>query len=99
MLARDGKMAFALDKDDAPLFHRALQNAEREINLVHTMQDMGLSLEQMTALSPTVHRLATDNFQLNIADFFDNRYDDAQFGEMLSLVNDYLAQSPAERYG
>ncbi|MBR7083631.1 MAG: hypothetical protein IKI37_00380, partial [Oscillospiraceae bacterium] len=97
-VARDGKMAFALDKDDAPLFHRALQNAEREINLVHTMQDMGLSLEQMTALSPTVHRLATDNFQLNIADFFDNRYDDAQFGEMLSLVNDYLSQSPAERF-
>ena len=98
-VARDGKMAFALDKDDAFAFHRALQNAEREVNLVHTMQDMGLSMEQMVALSPTVHRLAADNFQLNIADFFDNRYDDAQFGEMLSLVNSYLSQSPVKRFG
>ncbi len=98
-VARDGKIAFALDKDDAPVFHRALQNAEREVNLVHTMQDMGLSVEQMVALSPTVHRLAADDIQLNIAYFFDNHYDDVQFGEMLSLVNAYLSQSPAERYG
>lgn len=27
------------------------------------------------------------------------RYDEAQFGEMLSLVNAYIAQAPAERYG
>ncbi|MFR0782184.1 MAG: hypothetical protein ACLSHP_04285 [Coprococcus sp.] len=33
------------------------------------------------------------------ADFFDRRYDEAQFGEMLSLVQAYLAQAPAERYG
>lgn len=37
-VARDGKVAFALDKDDAPNFHRALQSAEREVNLVHTIQ-------------------------------------------------------------
>ena len=98
-VARDGKVAFALDKDDAPNFHRALQSAEREVNLVHTMQDMGLSMEQMVALSPVLHRLATDDIQLNIADFFDNRYDDQQFGEMLSLINAYISQSPAERYG
>ena len=66
---------------------------------MHTMQDMGLSVEQMVALSPVLHRLAADDIQLNIVDFFDNRYDDAQFGEMLSLVNAYISQSPAERYG
>ena len=37
--------------------------------------------------------------QLDLADFFDSRYDEAQFGEMLSLVNAYIAQAPAERYG
>ena len=98
-VARDGKVAFALDKNDAPNFHRALQSAEREVNLVHNMQDMGLSMEQMVALSPVLHRVAVDDIQLNIADFFDNLYDDAQFGEMLSLVNAYISQSPAERYG
>ena len=98
-VARDGKVAFALDKNDAPNFHRALQSAEREVNLVHNMQDMGLSMEQMVALSPVLHRVAVDDIQLNIADFFDNLYDDAQFGEMLSLVNAYISQSSAERYG
>ena len=98
-VARDGKVAFALDKDDAPNFHRALQSAEREVNLVHTMQDMGLSMEQMVALSPVLHRVAVDDIQLNITDFFDNRYDDQQFGEMLSLVNAYISQSSAEHYG
>ena len=98
-VARDGKVAFALDKNDAPNFHRALQSAGREVNLVHIMQDMGLSMEQMVALSPVLHRLAVDDIQLNITDFFDNRYDDAQFGEMLSLVNAYISQSPAEHYG
>ena len=97
-VARDGKIAFALDKDDAPNFHRALETANRELNMVHEMQDQGLSLEQMVALSPVLHRVAVDDVQLNIADFFDTRYDDQQFGEMLSLVQDYLTQSPAERY-
>lgn len=58
-----------------------------------------MSLEQMVSLSPVIHRLAADDIQLNIADFFDNRYDDQQFGEMLSLINSYISQSPAERYG
>ena len=98
-VARDGKVAFALDKNDAPNFHRALQSAGCEVNLVHIMQDMGLSMEQMVALSPVLHRVAADDIQLNIADFFDNRYDDQQFGEMLSLVNAYISQSSAERYG
>lgn len=93
------KSPFALDKNDAPSFHRALQNAKREVNLIHTMQDLGLPMEQMTALSPTVHRLAADNFQLDLTNFFDNRYDDEQFGEMLSLVNAYLDQAISERYG
>ena len=98
-VVRDGKVAFAVDKDNAPAFHRALENAVRETNMLRSMADLGLKMEQNVALSPVVHRLAVEDMKLNLADFFDKRYDDAQFGEMLSLVNAYIAQAPAERYG
>ena len=98
-VARDGKVAFAVDKENAPAFHRALENAVRETNMLRSMADLGLTMEQNVALSPVVHRLAVEDMKLNLADFFDKRYDDAQFGEMLSLVNAYIAQAPAERYG
>lgn len=98
-VVRDGKVAFAVDKENAPAFHRALENAVRETNMLRKMTDLGLSVEQNIALSPVVHRLAVEDMQLDLADFFDRRYDEAQFGEMLSLVQAYLAQAPAERYG
>lgn len=98
-VVRDGKVAFAVDKENAPAFHRALENAVRETNMLRKMADLGLPMEQNIALSPVVHRLAVEDMKLNLADFFDKRYDDAQFGEMLSLVNEYIAQAPAERYG
>ena len=98
-VVRDGKVAFAVDKENAPAFHRALENAVREVGMLRNMADLGLTMEQNVALSPVVHRLAVEDVKLDLADFFDNRYDDAQFGEMLSLVNAYLSQAPAERYG
>lgn len=98
-VVRDGKVAFAVDKENAPAFHRALENAVRETNMLRKMADLGLPMEQNIALSPVVHRLAVEDMQLDIADFFDSRYDEAQFGEMLSLVNAYIAQAPTERYG
>ncbi|SFC01915.1 YodL domain-containing protein [Ruminococcus albus] len=98
-VVRDGKVAFAVDKENAPAFHRALENAVREVGMLRNMTDLGLPMEQMVALSPVVHRLAVEDMKLNLAEFFDRRYDEAQFGEMLSLVNAYIAQAPAERYG
>lgn len=98
-VVRDGKVAFAVDKENAPAFHRALENAVREVDMLRSMADLGLTMEQNVALSPVVHRLAVEDMQLDLADFFDSRYDEAQFGEMLSLVNAYIAQAPAERYG
>ena len=98
-VAKDGKVAFAVPKENASAFHRALENAEREVRMLRDMADIGLPMEQTIALSPVVHRLALEDMKLNLADFFDRRYDDAQFGEMLSLVNAYIAQAPAERYG
>lgn len=98
-VVRDGKVAFAVDKENAPAFHRALENAVRETNMLRKMADLGLPMEQNIALSPVVHRLAVEDMQLDLADFFDSRYDEAQFGEMISLVNAYIAQAPAERYG
>ena len=98
-VVRDGKVAFAVDKENAPAFHRALEDAVREVGMLRNMTDLGLLMEQMVALSPVVHRLAVEDMKLNLADFFDRRYDEAQFGEMLSLVNAYIAQAPAERYG
>lgn len=98
-LSREGKVAFAVDKENAPAFHRALENAVREVGMLRNMADLGLTMEQNVALSPVVHRLAVEDVKLNLADFFDNRYDEAQFGEMLSLVDAYLSQAPAERYG
>lgn len=98
-VSRDGKVAFAVDKENAPAFHRAFENAVREVGVLRNMSDLGLPMEQMIALSPVIHRLAVEDMKLNLADFFDKRYDEAQFGEMLSLVNAYLSQAPAERYG
>lgn len=98
-VSREGKVAFAVDKENAPAFHRALENAVREVGMLRNMADLGLTMEQNVALSPVVHRLAVEDVKLNLADFFDNRYDEAQFGEMLSLVDAYLSQAPAERYG
>lgn len=88
-VSREGKVAFAVDKE----------NAVREVGMLRNMADLGLTMEQNVALSPVVHRLAVEDVKLNLADFFDNRYDEAQFGEMLSLVDAYLSQAPAERYG
>lgn len=98
-VVRDGKVAFAVDKENAPAFHRALENAVRETNMLRKMADLGLPMEQNIALSPVVHRLAVEDMQLDLAAFFDSRYDEAQFGEMLSLVNAYLSQALSERYG
>ena len=98
-VSRDGKVAFAVDKENAPAFHRAFENAVREVGMLRNMSDLGLPMEQMIALSPVIHRLAVEDMKLNLADFFDKRYDEAQFGEMLSLVKAYLSQAPAERYG
>lgn len=98
-VSREGKVAFAVDKENAPAFHRALENAVREVGMLRNMADLGLTMEQNVALSPVVHRLAVEDVKLDLADFFDNRYDEAQFGEMLSLVDAYLSQAPAERYG
>lgn len=98
-VSREGKVAFAVDKENAPAFHRALENAVREVGMLRNMADLGLTMEQNVALSPVVHRLAVEDVKLNLADFFNNRYDEAQFGEMLSLVDAYLSQAPAERYG
>jgi len=96
---RDGKVMFSVDRDEAQAFHRALDTAKREVGLIHTMQEQGLPMEQMIALSPVMHRLAVEDAQLQLSDFFDKRYDEAQFGEMLSLVNSYLEQPASERYG
>lgn len=98
-VSREGKVAFAVDKENAPAFHRALENAVREVGMLRNMADLGLPMEQNIALSHVVHRLAVEDMKLDLADFFDSRYDEAQFGEMLSLVNAYIAQAPAERYG
>ena len=98
-VSREGKVAFAVDKENAPAFHRALENAVREVGMLRNMADLGLTMEQNVALSPVVHCLAVEDVKLNLADFFDNRYDEAQFSEMLSLVDAYLSQAPAERYG
>ena len=96
---RDGKVMFSVDRDEAQAFHRALDTAKREVGLIHTMQDQSLPMEQMIALSPVMHRLAVEDAQLQLSDFFDKRYDEAQFGEMLSLINAYLDQPASERYG
>ncbi|MDD6060789.1 MAG: hypothetical protein PUB97_10515, partial [Ruminococcus sp.] len=87
---------------DVPVSKEEADELEAETRrkaMLRKMADIGLSMEQNIALSPVVHRLAVEDMQLDLADFFDKRYDDAQFGEMLSLVNAYIAQAPAERYG
>ena len=65
----DGKIAFAVDKENAQMFHHALENACREKNLLHSIQDIGLEMERIIALSPLLHRLSSDNLQVNLTDF------------------------------
>ena len=98
-VVRDNKVMFSVDRSEAQAFHRALENAKREVGMLDSFAELGLPMEQMIALSPVIHRTAAEDVQLQLSDFFDKHYDTAQFGEMLSLVNAYLDQTPADRLG
>ena len=98
-VVRDNKVMFSVDRSEAQAFHRALENAKREVGMLDSFAELGLPMDQMIALSPVIHRTAAEDVQLQLLDFFDKRYDAAQFGEMIALVNAYLDQTPTERLG
>jgi len=97
-IIRDDKVIFTVEKRDAQNFQRSLDTAIREVALIHSMQALNMPMDRMAELSPLMHRLAMEDAQIQLDSFFDARYDDAQFGEMISLVNAYLDQPVYERY-
>ncbi|MDE6832895.1 MAG: hypothetical protein K2J39_01400, partial [Ruminococcus sp.] len=50
-------------------------------------------------LSAIIHRFAVDDIHESLDNFFTPQLDENQFSKMISLVNNYLSQSVAERYG
>ncbi|MFR1582597.1 MAG: hypothetical protein ACLST1_11330 [[Eubacterium] siraeum] len=44
--------AFAVDKENAPAFHRALENAVRETNMLRKMADLGLPMSRISHFRP-----------------------------------------------
>ena len=47
-VSRDGKVAFAVDKENALAFHRALENAVREVGMLRNMADLDLTKDEQT---------------------------------------------------
>ena len=98
-LIRDNKVIFTVEKEDSAAFHRALENAQREVGIIHALKENGIDDYRLEKLSAVIHRFAVEDIHESLDSFFTSQLTEQQFDKMLSLVNDYLAQSVSERYG
>lgn len=98
-LIRDNKVIFTVEKEDSANFHRALENAQREVGIINSLKNNGIDDYHMDKLFEVIHRFAAPDIHESLDSFFTPQLDEKQFDKMLSLVNDYLAQSVSERYG
>jgi hypothetical protein len=96
-LIRGGKVMFTVEKSDTENFQKALEIAEREVDILHDLFDKRLEKNQLYALADVAHQFAVEDIKICLDNFFDKRYSDEQFAEMLNLTKKYLAQSPIER--
>ena len=98
-LIRNEKVTFTVEKEDSAMFLRALENAQREVEITEKLQKNGLDNEHIGRLSAIIHKFAVDDIHESLDNFFTPQLDENQFSKMISLVNDYLSQSIFERYG
>ena len=98
-IIRDSKVIFTVEKEDYTAFYRAIENAQREIGIIHALKDCGIDDYRLEKLSAVIHRYAVEDIHEHLDNFFTPQLTEQQFDKMLSLVNDYLAQSVSERYG
>ncbi len=98
-IIRDSKVIFTVEKEDYTAFYRAMENAQHEIGIIHALKDCGIDDYRLEKLSAVIHRFAVEDIHEHLDNFFTSQLTEQQFDKMLSLVNDYLAQSVPERYG
>ncbi len=98
-LIRDNKVIFTVEKEDSATFHRALENAQREVSIINSLKNNSIDGYRLEKLSAVIHRFAVEDIHESLDSFFTPQLDEKQFDKMLSLVNDYLAQFVSERYG
>ena len=98
-LIRDGKVIFTVEKDAAAVFYMALETAHRESEIHKELAEIGLRTERITELKDVIHQFAAEDISIGLDSFFEERYSDTQFAEMMQLTQNYLAQSPTERIG
>lgn len=98
-IIRDSKVIFTVEKEDYTAFYRAMENAQREIGIIHALKDGGIDDYRLQKLSAVIHRFAVEDIHEHLDNFFTPQLTEQQFDKMLSLFNDYLAQSVPERYG
>lgn len=98
-LIRNNKIIFTVEKEDSTVFHRALENAQREAQITQMLKDNGIDDYRLEKLSAVIHRFSVEDIHEHLDNFFTPQLTEHQFDKMLSLFNDYLAQSLSERYG
>ena len=89
-LIRNGKVTFTVEKADSVAFHNALETAQKEVQMTKDLQNMHFDSTQMMKLDSLIHKLSAQENTIHLEDFFDSRYDEMQFDEMLSLMEQYL---------
>lgn len=98
-LIRNDKVIFTVEKEDSTAFHRALENAQREVDIIHALKESGIDDYRLKKMSAVIHRFAVEDIHERLDNFFTPQLNEQQFDKMLALMNDYLSQSVAERYG
>lgn len=98
-LIRDGKVIFTVEQNEASQFYMALESAHREAEIYSDLAESGLGEEHISQMKDIIHQAAVEDIHISLDNFFDERYSDEQFSEMIKLTEKYIAQSPAERMG
>ena len=57
-LIRDNKVIFTVEKEDSANFHRALENAQREVGIINSLKNNGIDDYHMDKLFEVIHRFA-----------------------------------------
>lgn len=84
-LIRDNKVIFTVEKDDSANFHRALENAQRELGIINTLKNNGIDNYRLEKLSAVIHRFAVEDIHESLDSFFTPQLDEKHFDKMLSL--------------
>ncbi len=96
-LIRNGKVIFTVEEDNSYDFYMALESAQRKAEIYRDLADSGLSKGHIEQLGDIIHKTAAEDVHISLDNFFNERYSDEQFSQMIELTESYLAQSSIER--